>query len=392
MSDTALHCLAERAGIAVHWRDFRGQPQEVSAQTLRGILTALELPCATPGQIAESRRSLEDEARSAPPPLVTAVSGQPIALSQISSGDALAVTLETGERLDLRPGASDALPPIAQPGYHRLHLGDDEITLAVAPASAYGVEDLAPSRRLWGLSAQLYGLRRSGDGGIGDFSALTELVQRAAAAGAAALAISPVHAWFAADVGRYSPYSPSSRLFLNSLHADPAALAGAPAARAAAYALHLSEELARFEALPLIDWPAAATARLRLQRELYQRHAAASAEELRAFRRERGPALEDPTRGSKRCTPISSPTAGAGTGASGRRHCAIRGAPRSASSRARTATKWIFIFICNGWPSADWLARSRPRARAACALGSSPIWLSAPTAAAATPGAGSRIC
>ena len=296
MSDTALHCLAQRAGIAVHWRDFRGQPQEVSAQTLGGILTALELPCATLGQIAESRQSLEDEARSAPPPLVTAVCGQPIALPHISSGDALAVTLETGERLDLRPGASDALPPIAQPGYHRLHLGDDEITLAVAPASAYGVEDLAPSRRLWGLSAQLYGLRRSGDGGIGDFTALTGLVQRAAAAGAAALAISPVHAWFAADVGRYSPYSPSSRLFLNSLHADPAALAGASAARAAAYALHLSEELARFEALPLIDWPAAATARLRLQRELYQRHAAASAEELRAFRRERGPALEDHAR------------------------------------------------------------------------------------------------
>ena len=172
-----------------------------------------------------------------------------------------------------------------------------EITLAVAPASAYGVEDLAPSRRLWGLSAQLYGLRRSGDGGIGDFTALTGLVQRAAAAGAAALAISPVHAWFAADVGRFSPYSPSSRLFLNSLHADPAALAGASAARAAAHALHLSEELARFEALPLIDWPAAATARLRaLQRELYRRHAARQHRRLRAFRRERGPALEDHAR------------------------------------------------------------------------------------------------
>ena len=44
--------------------------------------------------------------------------------------------------------------------------------------------------------------------------------------GAAAVAISPMHAMFSADTERFSPYSPSSRLFLNSLYASPACILG----------------------------------------------------------------------------------------------------------------------------------------------------------------------
>jgi 4-alpha-glucanotransferase len=38
--------------------------------------------------------------------------------------------------------------------------------------------------------------------------------------------MSPVHAMFAADPGRSSPYSPSSRLFLNAFLIDPAGILG----------------------------------------------------------------------------------------------------------------------------------------------------------------------
>ncbi len=112
------------------------------------------------------------------------------------------------------------LPAIDQPGYHHLVIGDQEATLAVAPAACFSLADVAPGRKLWGLSAQLYGLRREGDGGIGDFAALRDLVRAAAARGAAAVAVSPVHAQFSADCDRFSPYSPSSRVMLNVLHAD----------------------------------------------------------------------------------------------------------------------------------------------------------------------------
>jgi 4-alpha-glucanotransferase len=75
------------------------------------------------------------------------------------------------------------------------------------------------SRRCGARSLALRHLRRAGRGG-------TAL----GAAGADALAINPVHALFPGHGEGYSPYSPSSRLFLNGALADPA-LAGLPPLR-----------------------------------------------------------------------------------------------------------------------------------------------------------------
>ena len=52
------------------------------------------------------------------------------------------------------------------------------------------------------------------------------LAKAAARLKADALALSPTHALFAADPNHFSPYSPSSRLFYNPLHADAAAIFG----------------------------------------------------------------------------------------------------------------------------------------------------------------------
>ncbi|PWG67337.1 4-alpha-glucanotransferase, partial [Enterobacter mori] len=76
------------------------------------------------------------------------------------------------------------------------------------------------------LAVQLYSLRRPGDGGYGDCLALEQLARAAAERGADALAISPIHALLAIDQTHYRPYSPSSRLLLNTLYASPAALLG----------------------------------------------------------------------------------------------------------------------------------------------------------------------
>ena len=42
-----------------------------------------------------------------------------------------------------------------------------------------------------------------------------------------AIALSPTHSLFAADPSHFGPYSPSSRLFLNPLFADPTLVFGA---------------------------------------------------------------------------------------------------------------------------------------------------------------------
>jgi 4-alpha-glucanotransferase len=271
MSDQALRRLAERAGITSNWLDYRGVPHTVSAETLRALLTAMELPCQSDVQIGDSEARLaEEQQRSALPPLLTAVSGQTLRIAQARARDTrLPLTLETGERRELAATARGEGLEIAidlPPGYHRLQVGDQELTLAVAPPRAFEVRDAAGDRRVWGLAAQLYGLRRDGGGGIGDFTALRDLAERAAARGADALAISPVHALFAADSGHFSPYSPSSRLFLNILHGDPALITGSEPLRALIAERGLSETMQTLESQSMIDWPAASRARLELLR------------------------------------------------------------------------------------------------------------------------------
>lgn len=279
MSDAALQHLAERAGIALRWTDYRGTPRSVSDDTLRAVLGALEIPCATPAQIADSAARLEaEDADPLRAPLLTAVAGAHWSLAAPAlAGRRLPVRLEDGSTRELHfaaDGAGAGTAMTLPPGYHRLVLDDGERTLAVAPPRAWGVSDAAGARRAWGIAAQLYALRRDGDLGIGDFTALADFAERAGARGADAVAVSPVHALFSADVHHYSPYAPSSRLFFNVLHADPALLLGSAPTQALLGELGLDAEAARLAALPLVDWPASGRARLALLRAAHGRLAA----------------------------------------------------------------------------------------------------------------------
>ncbi|UFN47288.1 4-alpha-glucanotransferase [Roseomonas sp. OT10] len=288
-----LLALAGAAGLATRWRDVRGEERGVAPDTVRAVLDALGLPSDSPAQVAASRERLAEESRL--PPLCTAVAGQPVLLGLPGTPD-FHLVQEDGHTLGGRAESWGErlvhLPVSPPPGYHRLTIGGLETILAVAPPRCFALEAAAPVRdgaRPWGLAVQLYGLRREGGGGLGDFAALSEFGRAAAARGADALAISPVHAQFSADPDRFSPYSPSSRLFLNVLHADPATLGG-PALRVALVRSGLAEEFARLEALDLVDWPAAAHARLALFHALYDDFEGSP--EFDRFRAAGGEALE----------------------------------------------------------------------------------------------------
>ncbi len=143
---------------------------------------------------------------------------------------------------------------------------------------------------------QLYSLRRVGDGGFGDTQALEDLARVAGERGAEALAISPLHAMFSSDTQRYSPYSPSSRLFLNSLYAAPGAVLGERAMRAAIDATGLTTELQQLEQQPLINWPVAAQAKHRVLLALYEGFVHGEHplhEDFSSFRHASGEALEN---------------------------------------------------------------------------------------------------
>jgi 4-alpha-glucanotransferase len=74
------------------------------------------------------------------------------------------------------------------------------------------------TERAWGVALQLYELRSDANWGIGDFRDLARFVEIAAKAGADFVGLNPLHALFLSEPDRCSPFSPSSRLFLNPLY------------------------------------------------------------------------------------------------------------------------------------------------------------------------------
>ena len=80
------------------------------------------------------------------------------------------------------------------------------------------VPDWLKDGRCWGVGCQLYGLRTQRNWGIGDFEDLARFAEIAAAAGADFVGVNPLHALFMAAPERCSPFSPSSREFLNPLY------------------------------------------------------------------------------------------------------------------------------------------------------------------------------
>ncbi len=283
MSDEALGRLAEAAGVAPTWTDVFGKTHAVAPPTLRAVLAALDLGADTDADIADSFARLQSAASL--PPLVTADAGAPVVLATAPARYQL--RHEDGrifEGIAAAHGGGCAIPAILEPGYHTLSIGDARTMVAVAPSRGFTVGDAVPGGRAWGIAVQLYALRRQGDGGIGDFAGLAAFARNAARHGAAAVAISPVHAQFSADPDRFSPYSPSSRTALNVLHA---AVDDGP--RDTAW-----EVQARgFESEPLVDWPGAGRARLARLRAMFVRAQTDPAEQaaLRDFIALRGDVL-----------------------------------------------------------------------------------------------------
>ncbi|WP_137924772.1 4-alpha-glucanotransferase [Cupriavidus sp. 2SB] len=304
-----LRDLAERAGLQLQWRDAWNRPQTLSDDALHTVLTALELPCSTPGECEASRAWLAaDDAAHPLPPLITADLGQPVSVPWIHTMPQrpYRLTLEDGSIVEgiahRKANGEMEIAPVSQWGYHHLRLGDVETTLAIAPPRCFGVADAladSPRRviatRPWGLSVQLYGLRHGASRGLGDLTTLAQCAEAAAQAGADAVAINPLHAGFSALPGRYSPYAPSSRILFNPLYADPAHVFGDDAVAQAIAALALGSPFADAEARTEIDWTAVSALRLAVLRWLWDRHDAlltpSQQQAFSAFRARGGKAL-----------------------------------------------------------------------------------------------------
>src|SRR3984957_16105057 len=155
-------------------------------------------------------------------------------------------------------------PPV---GSYRLHLTDASSVTADAPLI------VAPPRafdgdfdRCWLLAVQLYGIRSERNWGMGDFTDLEGLIELAGQLGADGVGLNPLHALFDDRPGDCSPYSPNSRLFLNTLYIDPEKLPEfQPGSFAGKAAL-----LARLRTSDLVDYPGVAELKWRALRAAFE--------------------------------------------------------------------------------------------------------------------------
>jgi glycogen operon protein len=251
----ALDRLARAAGIASDWWSVDGERHPVSPDTDRALLAAMGLGAQTTDDAHDQLRHLAEthDARALPLALVRRL-GEPVSLvltnpegypaprtwltveGEDGRSFRLRAAAESGTEHEVRGrdgrarrGLSVALPPLPL-GRYRVRREDRPETLCqltIAPRTCHAPDALTAGRRLTGLTAQLYSLKRAGDQGIGDFTTLGALGEAAAAHGAAIVGINPLHALFPAQRDRASPYYPSDRRFLDPIYLDlPEAGAG----------------------------------------------------------------------------------------------------------------------------------------------------------------------
>jgi len=334
LAKSALDRLAERMGIEPEYQSATGETVRIAAQTKRNILAAMGYSVADERE-AQSRLDGLDIAELARPLPPVAVVGQSsgrieVPLSFKASGAKLRWTIleESGQEYHGTVKFSDLelvrtghrgdhaielrklviTEPLLSPGYHTLRVeggGMDpaEMPLIVTPDRCYlpqGLaEDLADRQPIWGISAQLYLLRSKDDWGIGDFVDLKRLIQGAADLGASVIGLNPLHTMFLDRPEHASPYSPASRLFLNVLYIDPAAVpeyATCERARVLTQAPEFQRRLQECRDAKLVDYDAVAALKLPVLEVMFQQFEERATEarktEFARFRREQGTALE----------------------------------------------------------------------------------------------------
>ncbi|GAA4157475.1 4-alpha-glucanotransferase [Gryllotalpicola daejeonensis] len=243
MTDRDLGELAAAYGVQTEYWDWQGKHVEVSAATLRAILSALGADVADPAAALEERR-LAPWRRMLPPAVVVTEGRRAQVEVHVADGSDVEVWVDLeggagrrglrqldnwnaareidGERIG---EASFEIPGDLPLGYHRLHARavarEADVLLAVTPARLELPEHLAATPG-WGFAVQLYSVHSAGSWATGDLTDLTDLsVWAATEHGADFVLVNPLHAVAPSEPMTPSPYLPVTRRFTNPLYVRP---------------------------------------------------------------------------------------------------------------------------------------------------------------------------
>ncbi len=250
-----LEQVAARCGIEAHYVDISGERHDVDDTVLKALLDAFGFPVRTESDLVEACAVLDERRRQTlvDPVQVVPVGTVPVAVvithdescsssryrwslrredGAEAQGEGFLNDLQWLEEIQTVEGRSFRkvffLHEPLGAGYHRLSVRVDDKkgertasqAVIVVPRQAYVPEALQGDAKLWGFTAQLYGIRSGNNWGVGSFSDLKALVDWAAETGAAFVGINPVHLLFPEDPSKISPYGPSSRRFLQPWYVD----------------------------------------------------------------------------------------------------------------------------------------------------------------------------
>jgi 4-alpha-glucanotransferase len=203
--DQDLAALADAYGVATRYENADQREVTVDDDVVVAVLAQFDVDATT----AEAVRRELDAVRAArarrilPPTLVLREG------TAHDVGTDAVVHLEDGSRREV----GTRLPADLPLGWHRVVTAEQEVTLAVVP------HRLPEVPAAWGWMLQLYALRSAESWGMGDFGDLATVARRSATElDAGVLLVNPVQAISPTHPVERSPYSPSSRRFVNPLY------------------------------------------------------------------------------------------------------------------------------------------------------------------------------
>ena len=280
MESKRLDNAALAAGISPNYINAHGKPQSIGADTKRRLLDAMH-------------RDAKTVATPVPNVMVWTY-GKKMALPVEGKGEfSWILTTEEGKQYQgqVAGGKNLSLPTRLPEGYHSLTLTQSDerwhCRVIVAPERCYEPKPLKEAKKLWGACVQLYTLRSEKNWGIGDFGDLKAMLPEVAKRGGAFIGLNPIHALYPANPESASPYSPSSRRWMNVIYIDVNAVedfAKSEEAQAWWKLPATQKKLKAARDVVQVDYTAVTELKMTALRMVWKRFAKRNDEQMTAFR------------------------------------------------------------------------------------------------------------
>lgn len=181
-------------------------------------------------------------------------------------------------------------------GYHSINVKTavsrniKNVRVICCPRACYKPEAIVQGKKVWGPSVQLYTLRSQKNWGIGDFGDLATLIQNLADNGAGFVGVNPIHAAYPSNPESASPYSPSSRRWLNLIYINVENIpeyANCQEAKALVNSPDFQNKLSELRALEYVDYSGVMKLKMQVLQTIFE-----NASEISDKRSRRGKAFK----------------------------------------------------------------------------------------------------